>query len=1242
MIKILSQNVRGLGNEFKRRKTFNWLHQSQASVFLLQETHSTSSVEAQWKSEWGGKNMFFSHGESNARGVCIIFKNSINLDIHDIISDEYGRYLILDITIDNIKLLLCNIYGPNNDDPYFFELFFEHLDHFEETNKIIGGDFNLILDPSLDKRGGNPHKNKNSREMLNFIMEECNLVDIWRAQHPDTFQYTFRCMNPERIFTRLDFFLISDSMQCFVEESKIAPGYLTDHSNVQITVKTQNNEKGKGFWKFNCLLLQDPDYVALIKNVIKETVEYNIEADPGWKWETIKLAIRSKSIQFASRKKRSKDNIVAALNNRLQKLEQKMDSNPSQETEKNIKETQEDLDTFMAEKTRGAMIRSRARWVEEGERSTKYFYNLEKRNFNSKTLQCIRKNEIVINNNRNILDELKAFYQKLYKSRFNNENPCYEGLEDLNRPQLDCNEKAAMEKPIAEMEVLKALKSCQNNKSPGTDGFPAEFYKFFWSDIKPYFLDSIQYSFLNDTLSYSQKQGIITLIPKKNKDMLLIKNWRPLSLLNMDYKLIAKVIANRIKAVVQKIIHNDQTGFISGRYIGENLVKILSIIEHCEENDIPALLISIDFEKAYDCVEWSAVDYALKFFNFGDTISKWVHILYNGANSCVINNGHFSNFFNLQRGVRQGCPLSPYLFIIVAELLAIRIRNNPEIKGIEINGHMQKILQFADDTCLSVLYDPDSVNAVIQTFDSFEHFSGLKINYDKTDILRIGSLKNTDAMFYTQKHINWTNDPLLVLGIKIPQSLADLCQINFPELLVKMKNTTKLWKARNLTLYGKVLISKSLLLSQLVYKLSILPKPSAEFLKDVNTVVSKFIWNDKPARISKNILKQPLEKGGLKFVDIEDQHRGLKIAWVKRILNTQSNLMVFAQTKIPYIEDLIWRCNLHSKDIKSLFQLGSIWTDILESWCIYNYYEPNNVEDILSQVLWYNSFIRKNNLPFIEKSLFSNGIIYVRDLIDETGCLNIPESVSHAHIMSFNSVIAAVPQKWKQVLSNSGYVDFSDTAVRYKIDDVLNHQGKIPRFIYSKIIEHIPLDFKRKTKWEFDFNITINEEQWFGFFTNLYISTYHNKLRIFQYKLLQRILVTNIDRFQWGSVDDNTCSFCGTAPETYFHMLIECKYIKILWSKFLNWIARVSHIHLTPSNEEIIFGIAVQNETDKLINCLFLICKQYIYSVKCSGGFPNLNQLYKRCYKQMLVEKYIAFKNNKVREFDNKWNIIEW
>ena len=139
------------------------------------------------------------------------------------------------------------------------------------------------------------------------------------------------------------------------------------------------NKRGTGFWKLNCSLLQDADYKEKVRQIIRETAENNANADPNWKWETIKMAIHSGTIEYSSRKQKDKENKIALLENKLNRLENTSAESPSEQCTREIKKVKEDLETYIADRTRGAMVRSRARWIEEGEHSTKYFFQSRKK-----------------------------------------------------------------------------------------------------------------------------------------------------------------------------------------------------------------------------------------------------------------------------------------------------------------------------------------------------------------------------------------------------------------------------------------------------------------------------------------------------------------------------------------------------------------------------------------------------------------------------------------------------------------------------------------------------------------------------------------------------------------------------------------------------------------------------------------------------------------------------------------------
>ena len=260
-------------------------------------------------------------------------------------------------------------------------------------------------------------------------------------------------------------------------------------------------------------------------------------------------------------------------------------------------------------------------------------------------------------------------------------------------------------------------------------------------------IDSYNESFDKGIFSASQKQAVITLLQKNGKDRLFLQNWRPISLLNVDYKILTKVISKRIKNVLPSIIHENQSGFVPRRKTEQAINIIQDIMNYTEHKKLSGFLLFIDFEKAFDSIEWDFMTKCLEKFNFGKDILTWV--------SCVINNGTTCQYFKIGRGVRQGDPLSPYLFIICVEMLAIAVRSNKIIKGIHM-GEEFKLTQFADDLTCS-LSDIQSGKELFKLINKFEICSGLKLNISKTEALWIGKDKNkTEKPF----NIKWSTKPI--------------------------------------------------------------------------------------------------------------------------------------------------------------------------------------------------------------------------------------------------------------------------------------------------------------------------------------------------------------------------------------------------------------------------------------------------------------------------------------------------
>ena len=266
-------------------------------------------------------------------------------------------------------------------------------------------------------------------------------------------------------------------------------------------------------------------------------------------------------------------------------------------------------------------MQSRANWYEKGEKNNKYFLSLEKNN-TMKT--CIRrlvnKHGEEITNSKAIMAELKGFYQDLYDNK--DKDTCVGDIRsyigNLGIPQLSEKLQRQCEGSLTYAECLNVLDTLKNNKSPGNDGLTAEFYKKFWPLLGTLLVDSLNTAFVHGKLSNSQRQGIIRLIEKKDKDKRFVENWRPISLLNVDYKIGSKALATRLEKVLPEIIHENQCAYVKGRTIFDAVRSIGDIMEYTKLNNIPGLMTTFDIKKAFDSISWQFLTEALRSFNFGE------------------------------------------------------------------------------------------------------------------------------------------------------------------------------------------------------------------------------------------------------------------------------------------------------------------------------------------------------------------------------------------------------------------------------------------------------------------------------------------------------------------------------------------------------------------------------------------------------------------------------------------------
>ena len=349
----------------------------------------------------------------------------------------------------------------------------------------------------------------------------------------------------------------------------------------------------------------------------------------------------------------------------------------------------------------------------------------------------------------------------------------------LDIPMLTLQEKTSLEGEITLAEASLALKNMKNYKSPGSDGFTAEFFKFFWLQLGSFVVRSLNDGFRKSELSTTQKEGVIICIPKGDKSKDLIKNWRPISLLNVVYKIGSACIAKRLKSVLPSLINEDQTGFMANRYTGDNIRLMYDLISYLYGENKPELLLCLDFEKAFDSVDWKFMFKVLRAFGFGPDICQWISTFYKYIKSSVTVNGQLSQWFAIQRGCRQGDPISLYLFILCVEILAIMIRQNKHIKGIFIGEIEYKISQYADDTEITLEGEKNSFEETVKTINTFGKASGLFLNAGKTSAIWLGNKRNSLVKYMPHLQMEWNPPKFKILGIWFTNDLKECEVLNF-------------------------------------------------------------------------------------------------------------------------------------------------------------------------------------------------------------------------------------------------------------------------------------------------------------------------------------------------------------------------------------------------------------------------------------------------------------------------------
>ena len=1100
--------MRGIVSDKKRRLIFDY-HRKNADLLVLLETHSSPNNESIWTNEWGGK-IIFSHGSTQARGIAVCTSKEIFNRISNIHICTSGRLILFDIEEKGVLITIGALYAPNEDNPKFFTDVGVLLKERQEK-KIIIGDFNLALDPSLDRKNTYCNNNRARDEVLS-IMQEFMLKDVCRERNLDKLEFSWmkkQHRGVERKTSRIDFALISGGLDQMVKEIMYLSSLMTDHRAVYVVIEVSDKERGKGYWKLNTALLRDKEFGEYMNQEIMSSLASQDQKEPISVWECLKARIKKATISYSRGKVSRDQEIIANLSEKVNEYEARLPLD--QEEDDLYEKTKLDLEEKMNERVEGIMFRSKARWYELGEKNTKYFYSLEKVKYNAKTCYKLiseEGNDIV--GDKNILEIQKDFYEKLY-SVDQDVQFCLQNEWNIRVP-LDI--RVAQDISLTMEDLQVAAMSMNNNKTPGGDGIPVDFYKVFWKCLRDPFLKVVQKVYEDKKLHKTAREGILNLIPKPNKDSRYIKNLRPITLLNTDYKIIEKAIANKILPALEHIIHGDQRGFMKNRRISVNIRKMLDIIHHAKKEELEAVILSLDFVKCFDKCSFTILHGSLEFFGFGEVVKEWTKILYDDFSVKIQNNGKFSRNIDICKGVHQGGCCSSLYFLVIAEILALSLRDNKDINPIYVRWVKNLLNQFADDLDIFSLCNQKSLRAIFHELEQFRRQSGFTLSYEKTTLYRIGSLRHSCAEMYNVSEVTWSNQDINVLGVTIAHQ--DLVDKNYESIVTRIRSDLKGWGNRGLSLMGRVQVVNTLVASLFVYKMMVLPMIPKTIISRVDNLIREFLWDGKKAKIAYKILQNSKRDGGLNLVNLKNKEIALKATW-PQILYTEKDYseLVYGELRCASLGEDIWRCSLTPEDVDGLKIRNQFWVDILKSWCNFNYFYDIRMEN---QLLWFNSRIRVQNKPVWWKDVYQKGLKNVCQLF----CGNkfkTDEQVWEEYGLSklrFNSLKASLPKEWKDFFICNLEITYTPM-VPHNYDRVINGQYKnFSQLVYKYINGDFTMLQSKYLGWRKELGSANCEDlgqdmaQFGQLHMDLYKVTNVAKLRSFQYRLLQRGLVTNV------------------------------------------------------------------------------------------------------------------------------------
>ncbi|XP_069507981.1 aquaporin-10 isoform X1 [Ambystoma mexicanum] len=672
----------------------------------------------------------------------------------------------------------------------------------------------------------------------------------------------------------------------------------------------------------------------------------------------------------------------------------------------------------------------------------------------------------------------------------------------------------------------------------------------------------------------------------------------------------------RLLPHMPQLVHPDQCGFIPTRSTALNLRRLVGIMAQIKP-EAQAVAVSLDAEKAFDSLWWNYPFKVLEKFGLAPYFCQSAKLIYTNPGARVLTNHTMSEWFELGRGTRQGCPFSPILFALTVEPVAASIREHQNQRGIRMSGLTQSISLYADDAPLYVREPDTQLGPVLETVHEFAEYSGYKTNRSKSEIFPLSPATRCPTNTHSLK---WSPDGIRYLGVMVSGNKASLLLNNHDSLLDTMAAKLRFWAKLPISLIGRVAVLKMVILPKLLYIFAnVLIWPGRQFFDKLRSMAVEFVWSGGAVRMKWEKMVEPYNKGGIAAPDFELYYLVAQAQFVKHWYDEQDtspHICLEQHAAHPtHLRSIIFK-NKHKDEcpFDPVSTTVHAWSKIFRRIGLETPYHAE-------APFWNFPGIAPTYDIGIQKTWDPERQFKIKDIIPNGKFITVEEFKTgmgrdQLMVLQYYRMRMAFKARWPL---------FPDEPPLHPCLVALSTRSGVSVSGLYKIVQaNTPTVNMIRTSWETDLGATITDGSWERYCELTKRVSMNSGLRLIQFKILNKLHYTTQRIAKFTQNDPSRCQKCGADQADSFHMFWSCPHIKVFWGEVATSLEEVMQVPADLTPLKYLFGdIGNRSEvTRRLFNIAWAIAKKCILQKWKSAQAPQVNYFLKELMYVNECEEY--------------------